>query len=147
MYDNAAVKDLQWVGNDSEGAKALLDECGVVDSDGDGWRVAGHDASLRPIFERGEDRSVKALVEDYAPAIAATAEAHRETLDYVRAEVGKTSAPLHSYFALVADDPSVQLVSLAQLWHVAHLLSGTEPETLTLQPVAAPVKAGGGRAR
>jgi peptide/nickel transport system substrate-binding protein len=30
--------DLQWVGNDIEGAKALLDECGVVDSDGDGWR-------------------------------------------------------------------------------------------------------------
>ena len=38
MYDQAAVADLQWVGNDIEGAKALLDECGVVDSDGDGWR-------------------------------------------------------------------------------------------------------------
>jgi len=38
MYDRAAVADLQWVGNDIEGAKALLDECGVVDSDGDGWR-------------------------------------------------------------------------------------------------------------
>jgi peptide/nickel transport system substrate-binding protein len=38
MYDHEAVKDLQWVGNDIEGAKALLDECGVVDSDGDGWR-------------------------------------------------------------------------------------------------------------
>ncbi|MFN3333453.1 MAG: ABC transporter substrate-binding protein [Caldilinea sp.] len=38
MYDREAVKDLQWVGNDIEGAKALLDECGVVDSDGDGWR-------------------------------------------------------------------------------------------------------------
>jgi peptide/nickel transport system substrate-binding protein len=38
MYDHDAVKDLQWVGNDIEGAKALLDECGVVDSDGDGWR-------------------------------------------------------------------------------------------------------------
>jgi peptide/nickel transport system substrate-binding protein len=38
MFDHAAVADLQWVGNDIEGAKALLDECGVVDSDGDGWR-------------------------------------------------------------------------------------------------------------
>ncbi len=28
MYDQAAVADLQWVGNDIEGAKALLDECG-----------------------------------------------------------------------------------------------------------------------
>ena len=32
------MKDLQWVGNDIEGAKALLDAAGVVDTDGDGWR-------------------------------------------------------------------------------------------------------------
>jgi peptide/nickel transport system substrate-binding protein len=38
MFDHEAVADLQWVGSDIEGAKALLDECGVVDSDGDGWR-------------------------------------------------------------------------------------------------------------
>ncbi len=38
MYDQAAVADLQWAGNDIEGAKALLDGAGVVDTDGDGWR-------------------------------------------------------------------------------------------------------------
>ncbi len=38
MYDHEAVKDLQWVGKDYEGAKALLDAAGIVDSDGDGWR-------------------------------------------------------------------------------------------------------------
>jgi peptide/nickel transport system substrate-binding protein len=38
LYDHDAVADLQWAGKDYEGAKALLDEAGVVDSDGDGWR-------------------------------------------------------------------------------------------------------------
>jgi peptide/nickel transport system substrate-binding protein len=38
MYDQAAVADLQWTGKDIEGANALLDEAGIVDSDGDGWR-------------------------------------------------------------------------------------------------------------
>ncbi len=38
LYDHDAVKDLQWVGNDIAGANALLDEAGIVDTDGDGWR-------------------------------------------------------------------------------------------------------------
>ena len=38
LYDHAAVADLQWAGNDIEGANALLDAAGIVDSDGDGWR-------------------------------------------------------------------------------------------------------------
>ena len=38
LYDQAAVKDLQFAGNDIDGANALLDEAGIVDSDGDGIR-------------------------------------------------------------------------------------------------------------
>ncbi|MCC9076514.1 ABC transporter substrate-binding protein [Litorilinea aerophila] len=38
LYNREAVRELQWVGNDIEGAKKLLDDCGVVDTDGDGWR-------------------------------------------------------------------------------------------------------------
>jgi len=38
MYNHDAVKDLQWAGNDIEGAKALLDAAGIKDTDGDGWR-------------------------------------------------------------------------------------------------------------
>ena len=38
MYDQAAVKDLQWAGNDIAGAKKLLDDAGIKDTDDDGWR-------------------------------------------------------------------------------------------------------------
>ena len=84
-----------------------------------------------------------ALSTDFAPAIAATAAAHQATLAYIRAEVGKTDAPLYSYFALVADDPSVQIVSRAQIWYVADQLKGTEHEGLPILSAAAPFKAGG----
>jgi len=40
MYnkDDAEVKDLQWVGNDIDGANKMLDDAGIVDTDGDGIR-------------------------------------------------------------------------------------------------------------
>ena len=38
LYDQAAVKDLQWAGNDIEGAKKMLDAAGVKDTNGDGNR-------------------------------------------------------------------------------------------------------------
>ena len=38
LYDHDAVADMQWAGNDIEGAKKLLDDAGITDTDGDGWR-------------------------------------------------------------------------------------------------------------
>ncbi|MEJ2210464.1 MAG: ABC transporter substrate-binding protein [Anaerolineae bacterium] len=38
LYDHEAVADLQWAGNDIEGANKMLDDAGIVDTDGDGWR-------------------------------------------------------------------------------------------------------------
>ena len=38
LYDQSAVADLQWAGNDIDGAIALLESAGIVDADGDGWR-------------------------------------------------------------------------------------------------------------
>jgi len=120
---------------------------GIIDlmlaRDGDGWTVANAESSVRPISQRNEDRSISALVGDYAPVVDATADAHAATLEYVRAEVGQTAVPLYSYFALVADDPSVQIVSDAQKWYVTDILRGTEHEGLPVLSAAAPFKAGG----
>ena len=45
---------LQWTGNDVEGAKALLDEAGLVDTDGDGWReYNGEKISLNAVCPNG----------------------------------------------------------------------------------------------
>jgi peptide/nickel transport system substrate-binding protein len=38
LYDHNAVKDLQWAGNDIAGAKKLLDDAGIIDTNGNGWR-------------------------------------------------------------------------------------------------------------
>ena len=68
---------------------------------------------------------------------------HEATLDYIRRAVGKTSAPLYSYFALVADDPSVQIVTNAQSWYIAQMMAGTPNAGLPILSAGAPFKAGG----
>ncbi|MEO0653720.1 MAG: bifunctional 2',3'-cyclic-nucleotide 2'-phosphodiesterase/3'-nucleotidase [Pseudomonadota bacterium] len=115
----------------------------LLERDGNSWRVAGHSVETRPISKRNEDRSITALVDSDSAILDAVAQDHEETLAYVRRAVGKTAAPLHSYFALVADDPSVQIVSIAQKWYVEEMLAGGEFAGLPVLSAAAPFKAGG----
>ncbi|WP_299918269.1 bifunctional 2',3'-cyclic-nucleotide 2'-phosphodiesterase/3'-nucleotidase [uncultured Roseobacter sp.] len=115
----------------------------MLERDGGSWRIAGHTSEARPISKRNEDRSITALVESDPTVLDSVQQAHDETLAYVRRAVGKTDANLHSYFALVADDPSVQIVSNAQTWYIKEMLQGTEYETLPVLSAAAPFKAGG----
>ncbi|NIZ11506.1 bifunctional 2',3'-cyclic-nucleotide 2'-phosphodiesterase/3'-nucleotidase [Pseudooceanicola sp. HF7] len=115
----------------------------LIERDGNAWRVLAHEVGTRPIYERGEDRSVTPLVESAAPVLAAVEQQHEETLDYVRRAVGKTETPLHSYFALVADDPSIQVVTDAQKWYIEEMMVGTDYEGLPVLSAGAPFKAGG----
>jgi len=114
----------------------------LLERDGNAWQVVAATSEARPIYERKDGKSV-ALVGDAGGVAEALKADHEATLAYVRRPVGKTSAPLHSYFALVADDPSVQIVSQAQIWYTAEMLKGTEWEGLPLLSAAAPFKAGG----
>lgn len=115
----------------------------MLERDGGNWRIASHSAEARAISQRNEDRSVMALVESDPEILASVQQEHDETLAYVRRAVGKTDANLHSYFALVADDPSVQIVSNAQTWYIEQMLKGTAHEGLPILSAAAPFKAGG----
>ncbi len=115
----------------------------MLENEGGEWRVASTASETRPISKRNEDRSTTALVEDQPDVLDAVQADHDATLEYIRRAVGKTSAPLHSYFALVADDPSVQIVSIAQLWYISEMMKGTEHEGLPILSAAAPFKAGG----
>jgi 2',3'-cyclic-nucleotide 2'-phosphodiesterase / 3'-nucleotidase len=114
----------------------------ALEVDGGEWRIAAAESSLRPIYERVENQN-QPLVESKQEVLDSVADIHNATLEYIRRPVGETSAPLHSYFALVADDPSVQIVSQAQTWYTEQMMKGTEWEGLPILSAAAPFKAGG----
>ncbi len=114
----------------------------MLERDGGEWRVIGSTSEARPIFRR-DGKKVIAEVGDKPEVLAAAQKDHDATLAYVRTPVGRTSAPLYSYFALVADDPSVQIVSQAQTWYIRDMLKDTEHKDLPVLSAAAPFKAGG----
>jgi 2',3'-cyclic-nucleotide 2'-phosphodiesterase/3'-nucleotidase len=114
----------------------------MLQRDGNAWKVVGSTSEARPIYKRVE-RTNQPTVASKPEVEAAVKEDHEATLAYVRRAVGKSSAPLHSYFALVADDPSVQIVSQAQIWYIKDMLKAGQYKDLPVLSAAAPFKAGG----
>ncbi|MGK6313069.1 bifunctional 2',3'-cyclic-nucleotide 2'-phosphodiesterase/3'-nucleotidase [Neorhizobium sp. DT-125] len=115
----------------------------LLEKDGKSWKIVDSTSEARPIYHRDDNRKIVADVKDKPEVIAAAKEEHEATLAYVRRPVGKTSAPLYSYFALVADDPSVQIVSNAQTWYIKDMLKEGQYKDLPVLSAAAPFKAGG----
>ncbi|EKE44684.1 bifunctional 2',3'-cyclic nucleotide 2'-phosphodiesterase/3'-nucleotidase periplasmic precursor protein [Oceaniovalibus guishaninsula JLT2003] len=114
----------------------------ALERDGESWRVTGFEVENRPIMERVDGDKVP-LVESVPAVLDAARPEHEETLEYVRRSVGTTSAPLFSYFALVADDPSVQIVSQAQIWYIDQMMQDTVNAGVPILSAAAPFKSGG----
>jgi 2',3'-cyclic-nucleotide 2'-phosphodiesterase/3'-nucleotidase len=120
------------------------DHLGVIDlvlsNAGGHWAVKDSHAEIRPIW----DRVAKKPTVDADPSVALLIAAeHAGTLATMRGPVAQSSAPIQSYFAQVADDPSVQIVSSAQLAYMRRALQGTAYEQLPLLSAAAPFKNGG----
>ena len=110
--------------------------------DGDNWSVVNGQSSVRAISKR-EGRETIGLV-DADPAINEAVKVdHEGTLVYMGRKVGETSSRIYSYFSQVQDDPSVQIVSNAQIWYVKKIIRGTEYDGLPVLSAAAPFKAGG----
>ncbi|WP_264186045.1 bifunctional 2',3'-cyclic-nucleotide 2'-phosphodiesterase/3'-nucleotidase [Rossellomorea aquimaris] len=118
------------------------DHLGLVDlelelKDGK-WNVTNTQASTRSILKEDGTPAVEA---DQA-ILDAIKEEHEATIDWVRSAVGETTAPINSYFALVSDDPSVQIVTNAQKWYVEKYIKGTEYDGIPVLSAGAPFKAG-----
>lgn len=98
------------------------------------WKVTDSKGSIRKV-------DTKSNVADQR-VIDIAKESHQGTINYVRQQVGTTTAPITSYFSLVKDDPSVQIVNNAQLWYAKQELAGTPEANLPILSAAAPFKAG-----
>ncbi len=107
------------------------------------WEVVASQSEARPISERVDGQTVS-LVETDQGIVDAVAEEHQATLDWIRQPFGETSAPINSFFALVQDDPSIQIVTDAQKWYVERFIQGTEYDGMPVLSAGAPFKAGRG---
>ncbi|WP_426950434.1 bifunctional 2',3'-cyclic-nucleotide 2'-phosphodiesterase/3'-nucleotidase [Bacillus mycoides] len=109
------------------------------------WEVQKEQSKpqLRPIA----DSKGNPLVESDQRLVNEIKDDHQATIDYVNTAVGKTTAPINSYFSLVQDDPSVQLVTNAQKWYVEKLFAEngqySKYKGIPVLSAGAPFKAGG----
>ncbi len=120
---------------------------GIVDltlqqTDGE-WQVVDSQSEARPISERVERETVS-LVDTYEPIVEAVAEEHEATRAWLNEPFAVAEAPMVSFFALVQDDPSIQIVTDAQKWYTERIVQGTELDGLPILSAGAPFKAGRG---
>ena len=109
-------------------------DLGLVPDPAGGWRVATFRSRCEAV-----DAALPAAPEISRPVMAD----HRATLRHLRRRIGRATAPLTSYFALIGEDPGLRLVNMAQRWHVRARLAGGEWAGLPVLSAAAPFRAGG----
>lgn len=111
----------------------------VLMHDPEGWRAIDHRATLRALHP-----GTGAPPTPADPAVVKTvAGAHRATMRLINRPLGTTAAPLHSYLALVRDDPALRLVNAAQTSALARAVAGTPDSALPILSATAPFRTGG----
>ncbi len=105
------------------------------------WMVTQGQSEARPIFDRATQES---LAKPDEAIVKALEHDHKATREFVNQPIGKASDVMYSFLALVQDDPTIQIVNLAQKDYVERFIQGDpDLDGLPVLSAAAPFKAGG----
>lgn len=105
------------------------------------WTVVNAQTEARPIYAKKDKKS---LAEADAGIVKALEADHKGTRDFVNQPIGKANDVMYSFLALVQDDPTVQIVNLAQKDYVERFIQGDpDLDGIPVLSAAAPFKAGG----
>ena len=121
------------------------DHLGVVDlvlnNDGGSWKVTQSKAEARPIYDAAAKKSLAAEDKKLVDVLKHD---HDATREFVSKPIGKSADNMYSFLALVQDDPTVQVVNMAQKAYAEHFVQG-DPDLakLPVLSAAAPFKVGG----
>ncbi|MEY7151495.1 bifunctional 2',3'-cyclic-nucleotide 2'-phosphodiesterase/3'-nucleotidase [Enterobacter cloacae] len=121
------------------------DHLGVVDlvlnNDSGSWKVTGSKAEARRIYDAAAKKSLAAEDQKLLDVLKHD---HDATREFVSKPIGKSADNMYSYLALIQDDPTVQVVNMAQKAYAEHFVQG-DPDlaNLPVLSAAAPFKVGG----
>ena len=121
------------------------DHLGVVDlvlnNDSGSWKVTASKAEARPIYDAAAKKSLAAEDQKLVDVLKHD---HVATREFVSKPIGKSADNMYSYLALIQDDPTVQVVNMAQKAYAEHFVQG-DPDlaNLPVLSAAAPFKVGG----
>ena len=121
------------------------DHLGVVDlvlnNDSGSWKVIQSKTEARPIYDAAAKKS---LAGEDKKLVDVLKHDHDATREFVSKPIGKSADNMYSFLALVQDDPTVQVVNMAQKAYAEHYIQG-DPDLakLPVLSAAAPFKVGG----
>ncbi|HHC6523910.1 TPA: 2',3'-cyclic-nucleotide 2'-phosphodiesterase [Vibrio parahaemolyticus] len=113
----------------------------VIEQKDGQWQVVEGQSEARPIFDKATKKS---LAEADQGIIRALEDDHKGTREFVNQPIGKANDVMYSFLALVQDDPTIQIVNLAQKDYVERFIQG-DPDLadIPVLSAAAPFKVGG----